>query len=115
MTEPYTLKDFIDDYMRDHPELDSYNKFAQFTGVSASMIGEIVRNGHKPGIDVIGQIADATNFDFLSLVAIVYPERSKQNRPSSARAQLLAQRIEKLPAPVREIIERLIGTYGGDQ
>lgn len=110
MTRPYTLKDFIDEYMRDHPEIDSYNKFAQHIGVSATTIGEIIKGRHKPGIDFLTKMAEATNTDFILLVQIAYPEQAGKGR-SSPSSQLLADRINRLPNPLREMLIRLIRSY----
>lgn len=106
MNEPYTLKDFIDDYMRDHPEIDSYNKFAQLIGTSASTVSEITK-GHQPGIDIIGKIAEATKSDFLLLVQIAYPEYVTKEKLSPT-AQLLAEQINRLPNPLRGILIKFI-------
>lgn len=107
MAEPYTLKDFIDDYMRDHPEIDSYNKFAQAIGASASTVSDIVKGKYRPGIELLGKIAEATSTDFLLLVQITYPEHVSPARLSPT-AQLLAEQINRLPNPLRQILIRFI-------
>lgn len=110
MTEPYTLKDFIDEYIHDHPEIDSYNKFAQRIGVASSTILDVVKGKHKPGIDFLTKMADATNTDFILLVQIAYPEQAGKGR-SSPSSQLLAERINRLPDPLRNMLIRLIRSY----
>lgn len=112
MAEPYTLKDFIDEYMSAHPEIDSYNKFAQHAKVSATIIGRVVREGHKPDLEVIKKIADATHTPRRLVLKIVHPELFDDEL--SVSDELLTQMINRLPGPIRDVIIKFIRVSGSE-
>jgi len=111
MTQPVTLKVFIQEYMRLHG-IDSATKFAEEVGVTPSTITRYLNDPHppQPSFELLAKLSDATNTDFLYLVQIAYPDMVK-SRPQDASARLLAERIAKLPSFVRDVIERLIDSY----
>lgn len=83
----------------------SANQFASIVGVSHTTIGRLIEPGDEtqPTLDFLIKLAKATHTDICSLVALVAPEATTTN----AEAQLLAERIARLPADKREIARKL--------
>lgn len=107
------MKGFIDWYMANHPEIDSYNKFAQFVHVASSTIDDYIKGKRKPEVPIIKRIAQRTNTDPVVLLKIVYPDFVDDNTLSAAD-ELLAQSINRLPNPIRDVIVKLIRFYTGE-
>lgn len=104
---PETLTDlakFIQEEM--HKRDMSMNQFAALVGVSHTTISRLLRPGSTimPDLDFLAKLGEATHTDICTLVALVMPEATHVD----AEAQMLAERISRLPPDKREIVDTFL-------
>jgi transcriptional regulator with XRE-family HTH domain len=99
-----TLAEFITQEMRRRNM--SARQFADFVGVTNQTISRAVDPSKVPqhGLDFLNKLAKATNTDLCTIVSLLYPEETK----ISARARVLAERIDRLPQVEQDIIDRYL-------
>lgn len=104
-----TLREFLEQYLAQHSL--SIRKFAEQVEVSPNTISRWL-NEDDPEIDIdnIIKLANATNYDPLLLLEIVYSKRLKST-PRDISARILAARIMRLPDLIRSALEELIDRY----
>lgn len=89
----------------------SQRQFAMMVGVSNQTISRAVsfnNDNFDPSLEFLAKLARATHVDICTLVALIYPEDSS----ISGRARLLAERIDRLPPEVQEIIDVSVPSVG---
>ncbi len=79
--------------------------FAKLVDVSHSTIGRIINNKDEPSLATLIKISKGTNTDIVMIIALVAGQQIKGIKPESL---LLAERIERLPNNVKELIDNLI-------
>ncbi len=82
------------------------NQFASLVGVSHTTIGRLIEPGDKtlPTLDFLMKLSEATHTDICNLVALVAP----RNTLTNARAQVIAERIARLPPDKQEIVDTFL-------
>lgn len=97
------LRDFILSEMKQREM--SARKFAEFVDVSNDTINRALdeRDTSQPSTDFLVKLSDKTNTDISTVFALAFPEVAQRTR-ISARALLLAQRLERLPKSVQDFI-----------
>jgi hypothetical protein len=90
-------------------EMTSAREFAKFVDVSPTTITRAIdeREPTIPGIDFLIKLSMATKVSISDLVEMAYPDIAMSTRPS-ASSRVLAQQIEQLPDPVREVVSAII-------
>lgn len=95
-----TLGDFIENELRQRHM--SAREFATFIGVAHTTVGRAMyKDAPDPTLDFLVKLARATNVDLCTLVALVKPDDVK----IQPDIQLIADRIARLPADKREIVD----------
>lgn len=83
----------------------SQREFADLLGVSHTTIGRIVRGEvTDPTLGFLVKLANVTHTDICALIAIIHPEAFQ----SGAESRILADRINRLPADQRKLIELVL-------
>jgi transcriptional regulator with XRE-family HTH domain len=96
----------------------SQREFARFVGVNHQTINKLLDYGEKedtyPALDSLVKLAKATNTDICTLIALITPDVVSQPDPE---AEMIAERISKLPPNKRDAIDALIlgMALGGNQ
>lgn len=85
----------------------SLREFADFIGVASSTVIRAVdeRNPTRPGLDFMLAFSKHTKIPIDQVITIAYPEFVAEQERLSADAELLAQRIKKLPEEKRRLLE----------
>lgn len=96
-------------------KIGSAREFARKAGINHQFVNDALNgNEIKPEITTLIKISEYTGYELESIVGLAYPDVASQTR-LSPEARLLAQRIERLPANIREVILRLVtGEVNGD-
>jgi transcriptional regulator with XRE-family HTH domain len=89
-------------------------EFAEYVGVTHSTINKFLNHGisntyagkpvGEPSVDFLVKLARATHTDICSLMALIAPDVTTTN----AEAQVIAERIARLPPDKREIIDSFL-------
>lgn len=84
----------------------SLREFARFAKVSSASIVRLAdeNNKHSPSLTVLTRLASATKVDLCALVALLEPDATHVN----AEAAILSERIQRLPAEARALIDSII-------
>lgn len=108
MSKADVFRQFLLDEMK-RLNIDSANRFAEYVGVTTSTITRATdeRNPKKPGLEFLLKLSKATNTSLLALIEMTYPEEVGETSLSPT-AQVLAQRIEKLPDHLKDAIAVII-------
>lgn len=103
-----TLNNFIEDEMKKRDM--SIREFSKLIGLSHSTISKFLNNPdtRNVSIEFLVKLAEGTNTDLASIVAMVYPEHTSIN----AQSRILAERIAQLPPAQYEMIESLLLGFG---
>src|SRR5262245_31091660 len=85
--------------------------YAELVGVVHSTISKHLRttNAPAPSEEFLRKLSKATSIGYDMLQAIAFPDLATTT-PPSPHALFLALRIDKLPKPLRDEIERLIAS-----
>ncbi len=83
------------------------NQFASLVGVSHTTIGRLLEPGDKtlPTLEFLFKLSGATHTDICTLVALIAPDHTTN---VNAEAQVIAERIMRLPPDKREIIDSFL-------
>lgn len=65
----------------------------------------ILNQKRNPGLEFIQKLAKGTNTDINYIVALIFPDQTHQASPE---AQILANRIAKLPPEARKQVEAFV-------
>jgi len=84
----------------------SIREFSRFVGISHSAVSKYLSHPDTKSISIefMVRVADATNTDLASIVAMVYPEHTTVN----AEVRILAERIANLPPDKRKMVDSLL-------
>lgn len=79
--------------------------FAKLVGVSHSTIGRIINNKDEPSLATLIKISKGTDADVAMIISLASGQEIKGVKPESL---LLADRIERLPNNIKELIDNII-------
>ena len=99
-----TFNEFIEDELKKRSM--SIREFSRFVGISHSAISKYLSNPTETNISIefMVRVAEATNTDLASIVAMEYPDDTE----ITPQVRLLAQRIAELPPEQQEVIDSLL-------
>jgi transcriptional regulator with XRE-family HTH domain len=83
----------------------SISAFARLCDISKSQMIQVLNGNHNPGLAFIQKLAKGTNTDINYIVALIFPDQTHQASPE---AQILANRIAKLPPEARKQVEAFV-------
>ncbi len=120
---PKSLVEHLNDYMKDQNL--TQNELAKKIGVSSGGMSKIMSGDTKrPRPDMLRQIAHATGLTYIEINAMLDPLLSEElsqlnllasNNTSksafSAKARLIAEEFDKLPAGTQEVLLALVLNY----
>lgn len=102
------MRTFRDVVLLEIERAGSIRELSQRSGINHQILNNIA-NGVEvtPTINVIVKFAEYSSMDFLSLVALAYPDLAQQ-AILQAESRLLLENIERLPEDVRKAVWMLI-------
>jgi transcriptional regulator with XRE-family HTH domain len=81
--------------------------FAELAGVSHTAINNLLSdNPPEPSVEFLWKIAKATDTDVISVLRLAYPDIIKNSL--SAKARILAEKIDKSTPETQQMIFRLL-------
>ena len=104
------LGDFLRAEMQNR-DMSAY-ALGDFIGVSHTTINKLVEFGDKevgyPSLEFMIKLARATKLDIRYLIMLVVPEDTLESNAVSPEFLRLSERIERLPAEYRKVVEMMI-------
>lgn len=94
-------------FIKQEMELNKVDQqgFAKLVKVSHSTIGRIINNKDEPSLATLIKISKGTNADIAMIISLASGQEIKGVKPESL---LLAERIERLPDNVKQLIDNVI-------
>jgi transcriptional regulator with XRE-family HTH domain len=112
MRSEITLGAFIDQEIRKRQM--SVREFAEFVGVTHPTIMKFREHGTKdvgnPSMEFLIKLAQKTNTNLVALLALAFPDAAPLLN-IDPDTLILSQRIQRLPAHIRQAIDDLLAHY----